>query len=248
MPKLNDYSMTARSLKILGISLLTLIGIISAIFLYFFVYYTWQLRYGTPEKQATITKSLEGSFTKAGNTDAPSFRPDYQSFIRKENPTQGNAAAPVTIIMFIDFECPFCQAGYPIFNQVMDTFGDSIRVVFKEFPLTTIHPSARGAAEASMCAAEQQGFWKFYTNAFTTKKLDESSLYTYANASSIDMALFDRCFKEKKYSKAIDQDLSDGVALGVRGTPTYIVNGTFVEGVATFDEWKKIILDILNHT
>ncbi len=238
--------MSPRSIKILGFSVLIFISIVIAVFLYFFIYYTWQLKYGSPETQATITKSLDGSFSKSANTDVPTYRNDYRTFIRPGNPNLGETTAPITVIMFIDFECPYCQASFPIFNEVMDTFGESMQVVFKQFPLTTIHPSARSVAEASACAAEQGGFWKFYSNTFKAAKLDESSLYTYANASGIDVALFDRCYRDKKYKKTIDQDLADGVVLGVRGTPTYIVNGKFVEGVATLDEWKKIILEILN--
>ncbi|HRH23741.1 MAG TPA: thioredoxin domain-containing protein [Candidatus Magasanikbacteria bacterium] len=238
--------MTTKSLKILGYSLLTLIGIIFIVFLYFFIYFTWQLRYGSPETLATLTRTLDGTFTKEVDADAPTFRADYKSFIRSYNPTLGNPNAPVEIIMFIDFECPYCQASFPVFKQIIDSFGDGVSVVFKQFPLTTIHPNARAAAEASMCAEEQGKFWKFYDRAFSVKRLDESSLYTYAVESGLNTTAFDACFKDKKYAKSIDQDLADGVELGVRGTPTYIINGQFVEGVTTFDEWKTLLLDVLN--
>ncbi len=238
--------MTPKSLKILGYSILTFLGIILIIFLYFFIYFTWQLKYGSPETLATLTRTLDGSFSKEVNTDAPTFRTDYRSFIRSHNPTMGNPDAPVEVIMFIDFECPYCQASFPVFKQVMDSFGDGVRVVFKQFPLETIHPNARNAAEASMCAEEQDKFWQFYDRAFSVKRLDESSLYTYAVESGLNAFAFDACFKDKKYAKSIDQDLTDGIELGVRGTPTYIINGQFVEGVITLDEWKTLLLDILN--
>lgn len=240
--------MLNRSIKIIGYILLSFGAIIATIFLFFFVYYTWQLKYGSTEKLQTITKSLEGSFTQINktDTDAPTSRSDWKSFIHPENPSLGESNAPVTIVMFIDFECPYCQQSFPIFNSVIDTFGSAVHLVFKQFPLTSIHPSARSVAEASMCANEQGGFWKFYNATFEGSKLDESSLYAYASASGINTAIFDTCFKERKYAKTIDHDLTDGVTLGVRGTPTYIINGTFVEGVLTLDEWKNIILSQLN--
>ena len=148
--------------------------------------------------------------------------------------------------MFIDFECPFSQAGFGVFNEVRDTFGTAIRLVFKQLPITSLHPRAQATAEASMCANEQGTFWKFYTAAFEGKKLDESSLYTYATASGANPTIFDTCFKAHKFSNILNQDLNDGLALGVRGTPTYMVNGRFVEGVRTMDQWKDIILTELN--
>lgn len=239
--------MPSRNLKIFGFTVIGLVALTVAVFLYFFIYYTWQLKYGTPEKINTITKSLEGSFTKVnGDTGVPGYRADWRTFVRTTNPSLGNTDAPVTILMFIDFECPYCQESFPVFDQVIDTFGEGVRLVFKEFPISSIHPNARAAAQASMCANEQGNFWKFYNAAFVGKKLDESSLYAYATASSVNATAFDACMKAQKYGKMIDQDLSDGVALGVRGTPTYIVNGKFVEGVLTLDEWKNIIMTELN--
>ncbi len=240
--------MSTKNIKILGYILLTVTGIVLMVFICYFVYYTWQLKYGSPETLRTLTRTLDGGFTKQTDTDAPTFRADYKSFIRSHNPTIGAADAPVTIIMFIDFECPYCQSSFPVFKEVMDSFGDGIRVVFKHFPIETLHPNARQAAEASMCAKEQDKFWKFYDRAFSVKRLDESSLYTYAVESGLNTVAFDACLKDKKYSRSIDQDLADGIELGIRGTPTYSINGQFVEGVATLDEWKKILLDILNQT
>ncbi len=240
--------MRIQALKTTGYVLLTLGGIILTIFLFFFVYYTWQLKYGSTENRQKITRSLEGSFTQAYKTDAtaPAFRNDWSSFIQPTNPSLGDPNAPITILMFIDFECPYCQASFPIFNQVTDTFGSAIRVVFKQFPIESIHPRAKAAAIASMCANQQGAFWKFHNTAFEEGMLDESSLYAYANASSMDITAFDTCVKGNTFDNAINQDLTDGITLGVRGTPTYIVNGKFIEGVLTFDEWKNVILSELN--
>lgn len=239
--------MPKSTIKILGFIGLGIISFFIAAILYFFIYYTWQLKYGSQEAVGSIVRSLDGSFTQISqDEDAPPPRTDWETFVRKENPTWGNSDAAVTIVMFIDFECPYCQASFPIFNEVMDTFGNAIRVVMKHFPIESIHPSARNTAEASMCAHAQGQFWEFYNRAFVGKNLDESSLYAYAVESSVNASTFDRCYKAKTYSKTIEADLSDGVVLGVRGTPTYMVNGQFFEGVATIEQWKKIIVDALN--
>lgn len=239
--------MRTSSIKIIGYTLFVIVAIILAIFLYFFIYYTWQFKYGSAETVQKITQTLEGNFTQVDkNADTPQYTSNWKSFIRPQNPKLGNSSAPVTIIMFIDFECPFCQSSFPIMNQIMDTFGDAIQVVFKQFPIAGIHPNANNAAIAASCAEEQKVFWKFYNQTFTGGTLDESSLYAYAADSGVDLQIFDTCVKNKKYGSVIEQDLSDGLELGVRGTPTYLVNGKFVEGVHTVEEWKAIILEELN--
>lgn len=238
--------MPVSKLKITGYILLGLISIIGALLLYYVIYYAIQLKYGNAETINTLTRSLEGTFTQASSASAPVSRPDWQSYIRTENPSVGSIDAPVTIVMFIDFECPYCQASFPIFKEMTEIYGGALRVVMKQFPIESIHPHALPAARASTCAEEQGVFWEFYDRAFIGKNLDESALYTYATASGVEGITFDQCVKTKKYDRLINQDLSDGVDLGVRGTPTYIVNGKFVEGVQTLEQWKNIILNELN--
>jgi len=195
----------------------------------------------------SIVQNLEESFTQARrDANAPPDRSDWETFVRKDNPVQGTSQAKVTIVMFIDFECPYCQASFPVMKELSDTFGDAVRIVFKNYPIQSIHPNARAAAHAGMCAHAQGKFWNFYDRAFIYKNLDESKLYEYAVESGVNAALFDQCYRAQTYTKVIDQDLEDGLILGVRGTPTYMVNGKFIEGVHSLDHWKTVLIEMLN--
>ncbi len=239
--------MPHKGFKIFGYIFLSIVLIFIAVFLYFFIYYLWQFKYGSPETVTNINKVFSDTFTKANqNNKAPVSVPDTASLIHAHNPQLGKEDASVTMIMFIDFECPFCQASFPVFKQIVDTFGDAVHIVFKHYPIESIHPHAYRAAEASMCAEEQDKFWEFHDQIFATKKLDETSLYTHAIGVGINAATFDQCMKAGSHSSEIDTDLSDGIKIGIRGTPTYIVNGQVIEGSRTIEEWKQIILAELN--
>ncbi len=236
--------MSNSPIKVLGTILLTVMSLCVLTVLYYFIYYTWQFKYGSEE---IVTQTEEGSFTRTNsNKNTPQYRTDWETFLRKDNPSTGNKAATVTIVMFTDFECPQCQTNFSIINQVVDTFGSAIRVIMKNYPVESIHPNARRAAEAGMCANAQGKFWEFYNRALMTKNLDESRLYEYAVESGVERTRFDQCYTTKLYTEVIEQDLEDGVVLGVRGVPTYMVNGRFFEGIQSFEQWKTIIINALN--
>ncbi|PIR78528.1 MAG: hypothetical protein COU28_01140 [Candidatus Magasanikbacteria bacterium CG10_big_fil_rev_8_21_14_0_10_36_16] len=232
--------------KYFFIFLASIVGLIFTFFLIFFIYYLAQLRYGNSETKKKITSEYERNFSTDINKDAPQDTTDYKKFVRKYNPTQGNTNAKVTIITFLDFQCPYCQTSYPTFSHVIEKYKPVIQVVFKNLPLTDIHPDAIAAALASTCASEQNKFWEYYTQVFTNKKLDTDSLYNYGQSLGLDMNKFDTCFKTQRNLTDIQQDLKDAVDLGLRGTPTYLVNGKIIEGVISAEEWDNIIIKNLN--
>lgn len=222
------------------------IGILILAFMGMVGYYMWQIKYGdfTALRQ-TVTR---GEFTNAGTGSQarPTIEEDIATFIRPHNPTLGAETAPVTIVAFIDFECPFCQRAYPTFEQVIEEFGPAVRVVFKHFPIQQIHPRSNQAALAAACAQEQGKFWPYYQKLFEGKRLDNASLEQYARDAGLRASTFSRCVSSEKYQKNIDQDIQDVIALGVRGTPTYFVNQTKVEGVVNFSSWRQVIVDALS--
>ena len=224
----------------------SLLAIFMIIFLGFFVYYSVQLKYGNNSTIQKITQKYEANFSTAVDKNAPQNVTDYSKLIQKFNPTIGDKSAKVTIIAFIDFECPYCQESYPIFAHVLEKYKPVIQVVFKNLPLTDLHPDAIAAALASTCANEQNKFWEFYDQAFTNKKLDSDSLYNYATNIGLEMTKFDTCYKSQKYETNIEQDLTDAVNIGLRGTPTYLVNGEVVEGSISAEDWDKLIIKNLN--
>ncbi len=204
-------------------------------------YYLWRFSRGDRAELQTIF-SNQFTFDPSKSASDNKLTVDPNTVIRAYSPAVGAATAPVTIIEFIDFQCPFCQASWPIFEKAKERFGPAIRVVFKHIPVTQIHDQALTAHLASACADEQGKFWQYEKEVFTTKKLDADSLKSYADTLQLDTTAFDKCLQTKKYLKNIETDIRDAADLGVRGTPTYFVNGQKLEGAVPEDVWQKIIL------
>lgn len=212
-------------------------------------YYVWQIQKGETPAIATVIQSdrLTVDTTRALQTPQV-IETNITSFIRPHNPTLGPSSAPVTILTFIDFECPFCQEAYPTFTEIVKTYGPIVRVVFKHFPITEIHPQSRRAALAATCAQEQNRFWEYYHELFKEKRLGEDTLLAHARTIQLDETQFRDCLAQERYQKNIDEDLLDVQALGVRGTPTYFVNQTKLEGVTNKETWRDVILRALKDT
>jgi len=153
----------------------------------------------------------------------------------------GGAKAPVTIIMFSDYQCPFCKRAEDSVAKVMETYGDKVRLVFRDYPLP-FHPQARPAAEAANCANAQGKFWEYHKKLFENQSaLSEDNLKTYAKDLGLDEVKFNECFSKKTFAAAIDKDIADGASAGVNGTPAFFINGRFLNGAVPLDEFKKII-------
>ena len=153
----------------------------------------------------------------------------------------GGANAPVTIIEFSDYQCPFCKRAESVVDQVMSTYGDKVRLVFRDYPLP-MHPNARPAAEAAACANAQGKFWDYHAKLFANQgQLGEENLKTYAKDVGLDATKFDDCLAKKPYAKEIDKDIADGAKVGVNGTPAFFVNGRMLSGAQPFDKFKTVI-------
>lgn len=150
------------------------------------------------------------------------------------SPVIGSAAASVTMVEFSDFQCPFCGAFYSqTFSQVEKNYIDSgkIRFVFKNMPLTSIHPNALEAALAAECANEQGKFWQYHDWLFTNQNswvgLNSTGVTgafkQYASMLGLDTGRFNSCLDSEKYSSAVNKDSQDGAAYGVTGTPTFFI-------------------------
>jgi protein-disulfide isomerase len=158
-------------------------------------------------------------------------------------PVYGKADAPVTIVEFSDFQCPFCSRGAEIVTQIKKKYSNKVRIAFKQFPLP-MHKDARPAAEASMCVNEQSSdkFWKFHDLAFKNQdKLDKASLDKYAKDSGADMKKFEECVTAKKYADYVTKDMAYGESIGVKSTPTFFVNGQLVSGAVPIEQFSEII-------
>jgi protein-disulfide isomerase/Spy/CpxP family protein refolding chaperone len=156
-------------------------------------------------------------------------------------PAKGPANAPVTIVEFSDFECPFCVRAEPTVKQVLDTYGEKVRLVFKDFPLPN-HTRAPKASEAAHCAGDQGKFWEMHEKLFAAgDKIDVPDLKAHAREVGLDGAKFDACLDSGEKAKLVQANRKAGEEAGVTGTPAFFVNGRLISGAQPFEEFKKII-------
>jgi protein-disulfide isomerase len=139
---------------------------------------------------------------------------------------QGPETAPVTLVEYGDYECPYCGEAYPIVKEIQRRLGDRLRFVFRNFPLTQSHPHAEHAAEAAEAAAGQEKFWEMHDYLFEHQRaLDDTHLVQYAVALDLDKQIFMREMTEHVYANRVHEDFLSGVRSGVNGTPTFFING-----------------------
>lgn len=161
-------------------------------------------------------------------------------------PSKGPAGAPVTIVEFSDFECPFCGGLFPTLKQVEKEYGDKVRVVYRQFPLTNIHPYAQKAAEASLCANDQKHFWEFHDSMFgNQRELSIADLKQRAVDMKLDTAAFNQCLDSGKHAAAVQKDVEEGARAGVTGTPALFINGRLLSGNQPLNGIKELIDDEL---
>jgi protein-disulfide isomerase len=158
-----------------------------------------------------------------------------------DDPFIGPKDAKVTLIEFSDFECSFCGKNVPTIKELAKTYGDKIKIVFRDFPLD-FHPNAKTAAMAAGCANDQGKFWQYHDKLFENqKKLDLESLKSYAKELGLNASEFSKCLDSKKHESEVTKDAQDGQKASVTGTPTSFINGRKVEGAQPIDQFKKII-------
>ncbi len=156
--------------------------------------------------------------------------------------SRGNADAPVTIITFSDYQCPYCILAEPVLTEVLARYPDKVRLVHRHFPLDSIHPFARLAAEASMCADEQGKFWEFHQGIFDLAgKLNENSLAKIGVDLGLDEEALNRCIEERRFKDFVDTDFEAGRAAGVTGTPSFFINGVSFTGSRDADTMSRQI-------
>jgi len=166
--------------------------------------------------------------------------------VEAAGPARGPADAPITIIEFSDYQCPFCRRAEPTLKQVLERYEGKVRFVFRHFPLDRIHPLARGASEAAACADQQGKFWEFHDQLFAENaQLDRAGLDTLAGKTGLDPAAFKLCMDERKTQALVEKDVQAGSAAGVSGTPAFFINGIPLRGAVPAEEFQRIIDDEL---
>jgi protein-disulfide isomerase len=168
--------------------------------------------------------------------------PRREVAVAADDAALGAANAPVTIVEFSDFQCPFCQRVAPTLKRITETYGDKVRVVWKDFPLTSIHPEAFKAAEAGNCAREQGKFWEYHDRLFANQQaLQPDALKAHAAAVGLDTAQFNACLDSAKYSDRVQEHIGAGARLGINSTPALFINGRPVTGAQPYEVFARII-------
>jgi len=206
------------------------------------------------EMAARIKSYLEGQSQQQVRTDFfDGLKSKYKVDIKLEpirvtvaatGPAVGPVNAPVTIVEFSDFQCPFCQRLFPTMQQVAAKYGDKVRIVFRQFPLK-IHANAAKAAEASLCANEQGKFWELHDAMFKGHDLTVEKLKASAASLGLDSDAFDKCLDSGRTAATVQNDLEDGAAAGVSGTPALFINGRVISGAVPLEEITPVIDDEL---
>jgi protein-disulfide isomerase len=148
---------------------------------------------------------------------------------------RGPVDAPVSLVEYGDFECPFCGAAHPIVDAVRREMGNDLRFVFRHFPITTAHPNAETAAEVAEAAGVQGRFWEMHDTLFENQqRLDPPALHSYAEALGLDVDRFDRELAGHVHAGRVREDFMSGVRSGVNGTPAFYINGVRHDGSYEF--------------
>jgi protein-disulfide isomerase len=200
-------------------------------------------RYLTDQRRAQARDAILSELRKKG----PAIRlsldaPRVNVAAAPSNPSLGSATAPVTIIEFSDYQCPFCQRVEPTLKRLRATYGDKLRIVWKDFPLTQIHPQAAKAGEAAHCAGDQGKYWELHDVLFNKQQeLQLDDLKRHALELGLTAAAFNQCLDSAKYEPRVREGMTEGSALGVNSTPTIFINGRRLSGAQPFDVFAAII-------
>lgn len=161
--------------------------------------------------------------------------------LESHDPARGPATAPITIIEFSDYQCPYCARVTPTLDRLRAAYPDKIRIIFKDFPLPN-HPLAPKASEAAHCASDQNKYWEMHDRMFANQQqLDVPTLKQHAGELKLDQAKFDQCLDSGKFAGMIKADMEQGAKLGISSTPTLYVNGRPVIGAQPYEYFVNVI-------
>ncbi len=154
----------------------------------------------------------------------------------------GPEDAPVTIVEFSDFQCPFCQRAYPVVKQIMEKYDGLVRLSYRDFPLSQMHGQAQSAAQAAQCAGEQGKFWEFHDLLFENfNQLSMGSFIEHAMILEMGLGEFQQCMESGKFLAVVEKDFQDGRMAGINGTPAFFINGIVLTGAQPASAFEAII-------
>ena len=165
-----------------------------------------------------------------------------------DDPFMGPENAPVTLIEFSDFQCPYCRRVQSVLKRLMTAYQGQVKLVFRDFPLRQVHPEAQKAAEAAQCANDQGQFWPYHDRLFAVTELKVDDLKGYAAEMGLDAESFNTCLDSGKYSQEVQNDIDDARVAGVNATPSFFVNGLPINGAVPFERFVEMVELALERT
>ncbi len=226
---------------VLVILFLALLGFFLIYFFYNFFRYFQGIKSG---ELSTAEFSYPGRFTKSERLrqQLTATQPGDIDLVTNEDPQLGEPRAPLTIVEFADFGCPFSREESFIIREFVAKNNRQVRYVYRDFPIDELHPAARVAAEAGECAKELGNFWAFHDKLYQNQdRLNRGDLIGYARQIGLDETRFTACLDGRKYQTEVQGDYEAGVKAGVFGTPTFFVNGKRIEGALPSQAWQEIL-------
>ncbi|MCC6904344.1 MAG: DsbA family protein [Anaerolineae bacterium] len=161
-----------------------------------------------------------------------------------DDPAFGPEDAPVTIVEFSDYQCPYCKRYKDqTYAALREQYGDNIRYVFRDFPLTSIHPDAFLAAEAATCAGDQGKYWEMHDTIFANQivGIGKDALIGFAGDLDLDVDAFTECIESGKYTEEVQKDMTEAQSYGVTGTPSFFINGVRLVGAQPLETFQAVI-------
>ncbi len=197
-----------------------------------------------PGSGATAAVTQQQAAAPVAQAPAAQQAPQYQ---RYDIPTAGFPSlgpddAPIVVVEFSDFQCPFCRRFHDeTYQSLLDAYPGQIRFVYRNLPLTSIHPNAMPAAVASLCANDQNAYWDYHEKLFSSEQLDEETYIRYAADLGLDTEKFTSCLSSGSHDAEIQDDMDFAINLGVQSTPTFFVNGLAIVGAQPLTNFQQII-------
>ena len=187
-----------------------------------------------------LVARLRGQSQVAVHLQAP---PVYRARLNLDGaPSKGAVNAPVTLVKFEDFHCPFCKEAQGTLVEIAARYGDRLRIVHKDYPIDSLHPQARLGHVAARCAHEQGKFWAYHDALYAAApNASPADLKGFAQQVGVELAQFEACLSSGKFAAVIESDIDEGTKAGVTGTPAFFINGRLLGGAQPLEQFVRVI-------